>query len=123
MSFGIYSPDKQAPIPTFFQYIKTASKGIVGKTKFAVDIIWLPGSFDNVTLQTHAFRYICTDSHPLYTDVIGYFEGIDLTDEHGQMTIIIASLEEKTIEVTFDQKKMGFYQPIGAKGMRFKVKN
>ena len=74
MPFGSYETPKPIALPTFLQYTKTCGKGVQGKTKFGVEIIWLPGKFDNVTLQTHAFRYVCSSEHPLYDEVKRYIE-------------------------------------------------
>lgn len=120
MPFGTYETPKLPAIPTFLQYIKTCGKGVEGKTKFAVDIMWLPGKFNNVTLQTHAFRYICDENHPLYAEIIGYIDSLGPSAYVPRLEIIINSLEQKTIEVLDTSKKQGSWEKLGANAYKFK---
>jgi hypothetical protein len=120
MPFGSYETPKPTPIPTFFQYIKTCGKGVEGKTRFAVDIIWLPGKFDNITLQTHAFRYICDPDHPLYNEVKQYVGNLAPESETPQIQIVISSLEKRTIEVLEHPKTKGIWSKVGSNAVKFK---
>lgn len=120
MSFGTYETPKLPSIPTFAQYLKTCSKGVEGKTKFAVDIVWLPGKFDNVTLQTHAFRYICNDSHLLYAEMRSYLDVIVLKDIYPALEITIDSLEQRTISVNVSRRKRGEWEKMGSNAFKFK---
>lgn len=119
MPFGSYEAEKPTPIPTFLQYCKTCSKQVEGKTKFAVDVVWLPGKFDNVTLQTHAFRFICSSSHPLYKDIIGYFGIIKPGIPNQRLEVIIDNLEEKQITVVESSKKKGEWSKLGSNAFKF----
>lgn len=117
MPFGTYSPELPEKLPTFLQYLRTASpKGVEGKTKFAVEIIWLPSTFDNVTLQTHAFRYVATPKNPLYQDVLDFVETIDNVKH--SLSIVITSFEKKEISVSLDERKPATYVAIGSLGYR-----
>lgn len=117
MAFGTYSVEIPEKLPTFLQYLRTASpKGIEGKTKFSVEIIWLPSTFDNVTLQTHAFRYVATPKNPLYQDVLDFVEAIDSVKN--PLSIVITSFEKKEISVSLDEKKLVTYTAIGTLGYR-----
>lgn len=64
---GDYSAPVQEKKPTLLQWIK-ANKVTEGtkKTKFLIEVIFLPGKFDNYTLVTHAFRVIISKNHELY---------------------------------------------------------
>ncbi len=119
MPFGSYDTPKPTPVPTFLQYTKSCSKGIESKTRFQVDIIWLPGKFDNVTLQTHAFRYICDSNHPLYNDVKAFFESEDSKGVRSRLDIVIDSLESKTISVLEHPKAKGEWTKLGSNAMKF----
>lgn len=121
MPFGSYETPKPTPTPTFLQYLKTVGKGVEGKTKFAVDIIWLPGKFDNVTLQTHAFRYICDPDHPLYSAIKSYLSGEIPRDNDCQLQIVITSIGERTIEVLENPKAKGSWEKLGTNAMKFKA--
>lgn len=121
MPFGTYDTPKPPTIPTFLQYVKTIGKGIEGKTKFAVDVIWMPGKFDNITLQTHAFRYICDPNHPLYTDIKEYFESMDFQGTHAQLDIVIVSAKERTISLDTPVRKHGKWEKLGSNAYKFKA--
>lgn len=121
MSFGTYDTPQTTPPPTFLQYVKTVSRGVEGKTKFAVDIVWMPGKFDNVTLQTHAFRYICNEGHPLYTDVKQYFKDLVLGSVSSQLEIVIDSIEERKISVLESTRKRGEWSQLGSNAFKFKL--
>lgn len=117
MPFGDYTTPKAPTIPTFLQYLKTASpKGVEEKTKFAVEIIWLPGKFDNVTLQTHAFRYIATPNNPLYKDVQEYVSS--LVESMPRLEIVIVSFEEKAIRILENAKKPIRWDPLGSNALK-----
>lgn len=69
-----YSQPTREKLPTVLQYLKSLPK----KTKkleqlFQVELIWLPGTYNNLTLQTHAFRLILNESHPLYNSMQANF--------------------------------------------------
>ncbi len=120
MPFGTYDTPKPPTIPTFLQYVKSCGKGIEGKTKFAIEVIWLPGKFDNVTLQTHAFRYVCDKAHPLYNAIKDYCECIHSDIDCERLEIVIASLEKKQITLLESDKKKGHWEKLGANAFRFK---
>lgn len=120
MPFGNYAPSIPPSIPTFLQFVKTISKGAENKTKFSVDLIWLPGRFNNVTLQTHAFRYICDENHPLYAETIAYCSGLVLGLPVDAIEIVITSIGEKTISVLENPKKKGNWEKMGENAFKFK---
>lgn len=120
MPFGKYEPTIKPPLPTFFQYIRTIGKGVEGKTKFQVDIIWLPGKFNNVTLQTHAFRYQCSEDHPLYGEIQEYLQLEISKGSSPRLDIVIDSIEDKTIDLTENPKVGGTWEKMGTSAFRFK---
>ncbi len=113
MPFGTYEIPKSTPIPTFLQYLKLIGKGVEGKTKFHIEVIWLPGKFDNVTLQTHAFRYICDANHPLYDEVKGYCSNLLSRGTVPRLQIVISSVEARRIEVLEDPKIKVEWKSLG----------
>lgn len=122
MAFGTYEAPKRECKPTFFQYLKTVSpKGIEKKTKYRVELIWLPGKFDNVTLQTHAFRYVAEPNNPLYKDVLEFINGAE--NVCPTIEIVITSFKDKTIEVSLNNAKRVALERIGSMGIRFKEDN
>lgn len=120
MVFGSYDTPKPPTIPTFFQYLKTCGKGVEGKTRFQVEIVWLPGKFDNVTLQTHAFRYICSPDHPLYSSLPDFLLGCVDEGKANRIDLIITSLADKTIQLEENPKKQGRWERLGSNALKFK---
>lgn len=120
MPFGSYETPKPTPTPTFLQYIRTISKGVEGKTKFQVDIIWTPGKFNNVTFQTHAFRYQCDENHPLYLEAQEYIKDELLKDFSPRLDIVILSIEERKIELIENQKVKGKWEKLGQNAVKYK---
>ena len=121
MAFGKYDAPKSIKLPTFLQFLKSKPKSFKPKASYPVDFVWLPGEYDNVTLQTDEFRYICNSEHPLYSDIIGYFDNNVLGDECSQVVVTIDSVKDKTIEVSLNTKKSGAWRKVGDSGRRFEV--
>lgn len=122
--FGSYETPKMPKIPTFLQYLKTASKKAVEKkTKFSVELIWLPGKFDNVTLQTHAFRYIASPDNQLYKDLIDYAGEIQDLDKQQlnklpSLEIVITSFDAKTIDLLENEKVLVTWELMGENALK-----
>lgn len=119
MPFGKYESPKPTPVPTFLQYIKTLGKGVEGKTRFQVDIIWLPGKFQNVTLQTHAFRYQCSEDHPLYSEIIEYVGNDFNKGTRPRLDIVIHSIANRTIDLTENSKIKGRWEKLGSNAYKY----
>lgn len=120
MKFGTYDSPKPETKPTFNQFLKTISKGVEGKTKFQVEIVWLPGRFDNLTIQTHAFRYICNSEHPLYQELPSYLAQCVSEGKAPRLDVVISSIEHRTISIFDDPKKVGEWEKLGANAYKFK---
>lgn len=120
MPFGKYETPKPPTAPTFLQFIKSCGKGVEGKTKFQVDVVWLPGQFNNVTLQTHAFRYVCDENHPLYLEIQDYLASKMVEGKAPRLHIVIDSIEERTIDLTESPKPIGRWEKMGTNAYRYK---
>lgn len=120
MPFGTYETPKPPTVPTFLQFVKTIAKGAEGKTKFQVDIIWLPGKFQNVTLQTHAFRYQCSENHPLFAEIQQYLEGEKTKNFSPRLDIVIDSIDDRTITLTENERIKGNWEKLGANAYKYK---
>lgn len=120
MPFGTYDTPQPERKPTFNQFLKTVGKGVEGKTKFQVEIVFLPGKFDNLTVQTHAFRYICDANHPLYNELPKYLQQCVSEGKAPRLDVVIASVENRQISLFDDPKKFGQWEKIGANMYKFK---
>jgi len=120
MTFGKYETPKPTPVPTFLQYLRTVGKGVEGKTRFQVDIVWTPGKFDNVTLQTHAFRYQCDSNHPLYLEMQEYLKSEVSKGSSPRLDIVIDSVETREITLSENTKIKGTWEKLGTNAYKFK---
>lgn len=120
MPFGKYETPKPEPVPTFLQYVRTIGKGVEGKTKFQVDIVWLPGKFQNVTLQTHAFRYQCAENHPLFVEMVEYINSEFSKGSSPRLDIVVSSIELREIDLSENTKIKGAWEKLGANAFKFK---
>lgn len=119
MAFGSYDTPKPVRVPTFLQYLRVCPKGVQTGTKFPIEIVWLPGKFDNVTLQTYAFRYSAGSNHPLYDEFQQYFEGVVTKNKYPRLDITIDSIKDGKISILENPKKMGFWENLGETGRKF----
>lgn len=120
MPFGHYEVDRPEKLPTFLQYLKACAKGVENRTKFGVEIVWLPGKFQNVTCQTNSFRYIVSESHPLYSELLEYFKNDDVLSGAKQLSIVITSVKDATIAITESTKVNGNWEALGKTAYKFK---
>lgn len=114
--FGVVTTDaKPDKLPTFAQFIKS-NKQPRNKPTYPIQLVWLPGKFDNFTLQTNAFRVICTPKHALYPHLSKFF-GDSQSAEIG-MSITITDWESSEYLLERSKAK-GMWQEIGSSGYRW----
>lgn len=64
--FGVrFEQGEQRKKPTILQFVKTLPKDIEQFTS-TVELIWLPGNFNNYTLECEHFRVSISATHPLF---------------------------------------------------------
>lgn len=110
---------KNPTIPTIRQYAKTCGEGIIGKTKFQVGIVWLPGQFNNVTLQTHAFRLVIDENDPSFDSYKEHFGGIKTKTTCPRLDVTITNLEPLRYKVSENPKTKGSWEKLGKNGLKF----
>ncbi len=120
MPFGTYDTPKPPKVPTFLQYLKSCPKNVQGRTKFPIEVIWLPGKFNNVTLQTHAFRYVVDENHPLYGEIHEYFKIVVVGNRYNRLDMVIDSIELAQISVLESARKGGSWEKLGSNAFKFK---
>lgn len=120
-TMDIFDTDYEAPkrekVPTLGQFLKTLPK----KTKvleqiFTVEWIWLPGKFNNVTLQTHAFRLILNDSHPLFDEFVKSFSSDDDNRRVPCFGIQITDRDTQAFRLSTQSKNFGGWKVVGTTG-------
>jgi len=74
---------KEEKLPTIRQYLKELPKD-VKDIKSTVRLIWLPGQWDNYTLQCDDFRVVISRKHKLYgalrTNIDAFTKGTNTLD-------------------------------------------
>lgn len=114
-----YSAPKRETLPTVAQYLKTLPKNTKALQQlFSVDIVWIPGKFDNFTLQTHAFRMIIPPKHPLYEHLTNALNSDEGLNSIGHFRIKIKDRETGDF-ILQPSKKKGQWEPIAKSGFRF----
>lgn len=103
--------------PTFAQFLKSLGKRKLRK-QYLVLLVWVPGTWDNYTLETECFRLRITSTHPLYEQLKEGFEHLTL----GEHTLAIQVTDRtrgnfKVIEATEE----GSWQLIGDNGFKFLI--
>lgn len=122
---GLFDSDYEAPktkkLPTLKQWEKTLPKESKAfGQNFLVDIIWLPSTFPNLTIQTHKFRISLSNDHPAFKDLIELFESGKYEEVRG---IYVKILDRETLGWKFSpaNKKNGSWEKLSDTGYRFKL--
>lgn len=109
-------------LPTLRQLIKTLpSNSKKLEQILTVDIIWLPGKFDNFTLQTHLFRYGVNEKNPLYADLYEVLKNEKGFNSVGCLGIRVCNREPITIKLQPKKSIKGTWEELGKTGLRFKL--
>lgn len=114
--FGVEVQDaKQPKPPTIAQFIKRTKRPKTN-VKSIVQLCWLPGKFNNFTLQTERFRVIVSEKHPFYAGLSEFFAnsetaetpiGVEITDW------------DKGSYMLYEPKQNGMWQELGNSGYRW----
>lgn len=115
-----YPKAKKENAPTINQFLKSLpSKTKVLDQTFFVEIIWLPGKFDNVTLVTHAFRIIIPPSHELYSEINKEFSTDNDFAKIPAIGITVEPDRSGDFSIKPMENKKGEWSTIGANGVKF----
>ena len=107
-------------VPTIRQFLKKLPKNTkVLDQSFLIDKVWLPGKFDNVTLETYAFRIILNPKHALYDHFISFFADNNSNRYKGAIGITITDRDKAGFSLNKRDNPNGDWQTLGANGYRF----
>lgn len=101
--------------PTLLQYLKS-TKDVEFPLLSTIEYIWLPGTFDNFTLECSKFRVGVTPRNPLYAVLNGSGWGEILSAE---TAIILHCMDEKGTITLGESNAYGRYESIGNYGVKF----
>ena len=114
--FGVESQDVlPGKLPTISQFIKKNKKP-ANNIRRPVSLCWIPGKFDNFTLQTDRFRVIINRNHPFYTPLQEFFANSETAET--PMSVEITDWDKGSYMLT-ENKSRGMWQAIGNSGYRW----
>lgn len=119
--FGKESSDVKPPkLPTISQFVKK-TKQPRSKPLNVVEIIWIPGQFDNYTLQTKLYRVIIVPNHPFYEALGDIFrdEGIYAP----VISIRITDWDKPSYMLEESKGDKRGYEPLSTLGYKLKRSN
>lgn len=114
--FGVEAQDvKPEKLPTIGQFVKRNSKPKTN-VKLITKLCWLPGKFDNFTLQTERFRVIITPKHPFYRGLQDFFANSETAE-----TPIGIEITDWTrgAYMLYEPQQKGMWQELGNSGYRW----
>ena len=107
---------KPEKLPTIAQFVKRV-KQTKRNTTQPVDIIWLPGKFENFTLQTELCRVIIAPKHPLFGHIKAF------NNAGNESTEIPFALEitdwNKASYMLVPIERVGSWTELGSTGLRW----
>jgi len=115
--FGVKTSDvKPEKLPTIRQFVKSTAKSKY-KDDGVIELVWLPGKFKNITLQSSKFRILISENHPFYEALREVFSGVN--DRTTGIRIEIS--DWKTAEYVLHElpENRGCWEPIGTTGLRW----
>lgn len=107
---------KPEKLPTLAQYIKRTAKKNRKATQ-TVLLIWLPGKFNNFTLQTEFCRVIISSKHPLYGHLRAFNNAGNESNEIG-FNLEITDFDEGSYMLV-PHVRNGSWVAIGESGIRW----
>lgn len=90
-------PSTKAKLPTLRQYLKELPKDVKDIVS-PVHIIWLPGQWNNITLQTYDFRVIIPEEHEFYSELRDNLDEITKDNQ----TLIVSVVDRKSVSFRLD---------------------
>jgi hypothetical protein len=103
--------------PTLRQWLKTIPK----KKKlgaYFIELIWLPDTFDLITLTTSAFRINVPKGAEPYEDLLGYFRDIDIEPISPGIQAVPSERRDGSFTLTKSALK-GNYTAFGPNGIKW----
>jgi hypothetical protein len=114
--FGVSTTDaKPEKKPTISQFIKSTKKP-KANVRAIVNLVWLPGKFDNFTLVTDRFRAIITPKHVFYGGLQEFFANNETAET--PIGIEITDWDKKAY-MLYEPQASGLWRELGNTGYRW----
>lgn len=114
--FGVEAKDaKPDKVPTIAQFVKRTKKP-KANVKCIVEVVWLPGKFNNFTLQTARFRVIITPKHVFYNPLREFFANSETAET--PIGVEISDWNSGSY-MLYEPANKGLWQELGSAGYRW----
>lgn len=111
------TPTIKAKLPTLRQYVKELPKDVENIIS-TVHIIWLPGQWNNITLQTHDFRVIIPEEHEFYLELRDNID--EITKDNQTLVVTVTNTKSLSFRLDVSNSVPGEWFYIGGNaGIRF----
>jgi hypothetical protein len=112
---------KEEKLPTIRQYLKELPKDVTD-IKSTVRLIWLPGQWDNYTLQCDDFRVVVNRQHKLYGQLRSNVD--DFTKGAKTLDVLVTDRAKVSYRLTVNNEESGEWFFIGGdSGLKFTPNN
>lgn len=111
--------DKKEKAPTLRQYLKELPKD-AKDIKSTVRLIWLPGRWENYTLQTDDFRVIVSRGHKLFNSLRDNLDAFTKGTE--TLDVIVTDRAKISFRLSVNDEERGEWFFVGGDaGLKFEV--
>lgn len=108
---------KEEKLPTIRQYLKELPKDVTD-IKSTIRLIWLPGQWDNYTLQSDDFRVVISRNHKLYGQLRDNIDAF--TKGTKTLDVIVTDRAKVSYRLNINQEESGEWFFIGGDaGLKF----
>lgn len=107
-------------LPTFMQWCKGASIAEARPLRF-VKKVWVPGKFDNFTLETEVFRLRVSPSSELYQALTNHLQEFESTD--AALAIEVLDTASYRFKIKLVENENARWEALGANGYELTVQN
>lgn len=112
---------KEEKLPTLRQYLKELPKDVT-HIKSTVRLVWLPGKWDNYTLQCDHFRVVVGRNHKLYDQLTDNVH--DFTKGTSTLDVIVTDRAKVSYRLNINQEESGeWFFICGDSGLTFASEN
>lgn len=115
--FGVETKDvKPEKLPTIAQFVRR-TKEPQSKPIHKVELVWLPGKFNNFTLQTQHYRVVISSQHPFYGLLRDFFADQDTAET--PIGIRITDWSHGSYMLEKPDRTLGMWQELSTSGYRW----
>lgn len=112
--------DDYKKLPTFAQWLKTASDADISPRRF-VEKIWLPNTFPNFTLETEVFRLRVVETSAIGATLSQLME--ELADEESAVYVEIINKAKGLYRIGVADDEKASWETLGESGFKLTIQD